>query len=356
MKRVGTLFLHALGTVMALLVMTGCVKNEFKVKFDLPSDIDRTYTLLYYASDPSKGWIEEDVVNVIKGKAEVTVPTVNPGIVYVFRAGGKEPQAIFYVERGDRIDIKGENGNPADWNISGNKVTDDITRWRLDNSKLLSDSHRQGGEGKKQLNRSVYDYVTNHPSDAASAILMLEYFDRRTDESLFRAGWNKLKDEAAEEKWKELVSRSDMSEDVAPVDKLPAVIVLKTIATGCDTIVPGRVPVLLYFTKNNVKSHKDDIAELKKLSREFPDSSSRIIADISFEPDSMARLFPVRTDSLRLAVRGWMPLGVSDIQARKMGVSRLPYLIIADGKGTVVYRGDNMEEAAAKFRNILKNN
>ena len=62
MKRVGTLFLHALGTVMALLVMTGCVKNEFKVKFDLPSDIDRTYTLLYYASDPSKGWIEEEVV------------------------------------------------------------------------------------------------------------------------------------------------------------------------------------------------------------------------------------------------------------------------------------------------------
>ncbi len=354
MKRVGTLFLHALGTVMALLVMTGCVKNEFKVKFDLPSDIDRTYTLLYYASDPSKGWIEEEVVNVIKGKAEVTVQTVNPSIVYVFRAGGKEPQAIFYVERGDRIDIKGENGNPADWNISGNKVTDDITRWRLDNRRLLSDSQRHGDEGKKQLNRSVYDYVTNHPSDAVSAILMLEYFDRRADEQLFRAGWNKLKDDAAEEKWKELISRSDMGGDVAPVDKLPAHIVLKTIATDCDTIVPGRVPMLLYFTKNNVKSHKDDIAELKKLSREFPDSSSRIIADISFEPDSMARLYPVRTDSLRLAVRGWMPLGVSDIQAREMGVGRLPYVIIADAKGAVVYRGDNMEEAAAKFRNILK--
>ena len=49
-----------------------------------------------------------------------------------------------------------------------------------------------------------------------------------------------------------------------------------------------------------------------------------------------------------------MPLGVSDIQAREMGVGRLPYVIIADAKGAVVYRGDNMEEAAAKFRNILK--
>jgi len=32
----------------------------------------------------------------------------------------------------------------------------------------------------------------------------------------------------------------------------------------------------------------------------------------------------------------------------------MPYMIVADSKGRVVYRGDNMEEAAERFRESMK--
>lgn len=339
---------------LSCLGFTDCTRNEFTVEFELPADVSSTYTLLYYASDPARGWLMEDVANVVKGQGEIKVPSVNPTLVYVFKAGNRVPQATFYAERGDRIRIVGKSGLPGEWSITGNDLTEALSEWRLANSGVIADSQKPGDAGKSKLNRKVSEYVAAHPEDPVSAILLLEYFDRRSDEAGFRKSWTSLRGAAAEVKWKELVSRSDMTVDESPHDRLPERITLNTVATGCDTIIPGRVPILLYFARNSVSTHKNDKSVLRALVREFPDSGTRVIADISFETDSMARLYPIRTDSLHKVVRGWMPLGVSDTLAAGMGVGRLPYLIVADRKGRVVYRGGNAEDAAARFRETMK--
>jgi hypothetical protein len=49
-----------------------------------------------------------------------------------------------------------------------------------------------------------------------------------------------------------------------------------------------------------------------------------------------------------------MPLGVSDSLAKAMGVSRVPYVIVAGRGGAVLYRGDDMKTAAGKFRGAMK--
>lgn len=340
-----------LWVVMAA-VLTGCVKNEFKVTFNVGADVNRTYTLVYYASDRTKGRLVESVVNLQKGNGEMPGMIVNPCLVYLFVSGAQSPQAVFYVERGDEIRVTGSGSDPVGWKISGNKITDALTGWRLSNKAAIEGARKAGGAAA--VNSAVTAYVKAHPEDPVSTLLMLCYFDRRADEALFRRTWALLKGEAAEAKWKELTSRSDMLADVPMADKLPARIVLNTIATGCDTIETGRVPMIIYFAKNNVESYHSDIDTLRQLTREYRDSARRIIADISLEPDSLARWYTARGDSLHHAVRGWMPLGVSDSLAKAMGVSRVPYVIVAARGGAVLYRGDDMKTAAGKFRGAMK--
>lgn len=326
-------------------MLTGCVKNEFEVEFMLSGDVNSTYTLVYYASDSKKGWVVEQVVPVQKGVARMTGVTRNPALVYVMATGNRNLRVAFYAERGDRIKIEGKGSDPASWTITGNHITEELSAWRA--------AHIKDVNVPNALNRGVTDYVTAHPDDPVSALLLLTVYDRRADEDGFVKAWSLLKGDAAEPEWRELVSRADMTGAEVGYE-IPKRIVLNTIETGCDTITPGRVPVLMYFTRNNVDSHKEDIKKIRRLSEETGDSSGRVIAEISFEPDSAARWYGSMRDSLRNVVRGWMPLGVSDAQARKLGVSRVPYVIVLDRRGKAVYRGDDLEAAAARMRALVK--
>lgn len=140
--------------MVLLLGLCGCRKNEFKVEFSLPDNINTTYTLIYYASDPSKGWIVEQVVPVQKGRAQGTLPTRLPALVYVMASGSTTPAAVFYAERGDDFKISGDSPDPVNWTISGNKITDRLTDWRLASKGAIEAAPRPGlGRCKAQQPR-----------------------------------------------------------------------------------------------------------------------------------------------------------------------------------------------------------
>lgn len=334
-------------TIVALMILSGCTKNEFNTSFKLSAEDDHTYTLLYYASDSRQGWVVENAVAISGGIGEFKGITRNPTLVYIL--GGRQlPLAIFYAERGDHIKFTGKGSDPAQWKIEGNKLSEELYQWLNTNADILA-----AGDYAK-INGAVEKYIRSNPENPASTILLLVYFTRRDNEAGFRNCYKMLKGEASEGKWKELVARTDMLEEYFPSLTFPKNIVLHTAATGRDTISTGRVPMILYFTRNSVGTYREDIAELRKLTRQFSDSTKRIIADISFEPDSGARYYPVRYDSLEKVVRAWMPLGVCDSTARKIGVCRVPYFMVIDKSGKIRYRGDERSKASSEFEKLMK--
>lgn len=332
---------------LVLTLLTGCRKNEFTVDMTLPATVNRAYTFLYYASDPEKGWLVENVASVEKGRAVMKGIMHNPCLVYLF-GSGKLPQAVFYVERGDEITITGDGDSPVSWGIHGNKITDRLTAWRLENRTAI-----QANDASK-INAGVARYVKERPDDPVSTILMLVYYDRRLDEAGFDRCWASLSGDAKDAEWSEICSRSDMLAELPRNAEFPSMVVLKTASTGCDTVRKGRVPMLFYFTRNTVESHDEDIKKIRRLSDEYPDSAGRIIVDVNFEPDSGARTYRMKRDSVRNAVRAWMPLGVNDETAASLGVARVPYEIVVDAKGKVVYRGDDFDQALTRFRREMK--
>lgn len=336
------------------ILLTGCVKNEFKVDAELPASVNDPYRLLYYASDPVKGWVVETVLAVEKGKGELTGMTRNPTLVYVFTSGS-QPRTFFYAERGDVVKISGKDNDPLFWSISGNKINEELTRWRGANKALLEAWRPLADQGTEALNKAVAQYVTKNPENPVSVLLLLEYYDRRSDEEGFRKTWKQLKGNALDGKWRELVSRSDMLADIEE-DALPQKLVLQTVPDGLDTIEFGKVPVLLFFTRSNVKEYQKNVGEMKEIAEASSDSASRVIANILLEPDSMLRVQNARRDTLPGVVEGWIPLGLSDSRVRNFGIGRIPYAIVVDNRKKIVYRGDDLQKARLEFKKLTHAN
>lgn len=335
------------------LLLCACTKNEVKLSFSLDGVPQETLKLDYYASDKKKGWLVEEFVNVQQGNAQSILRTVNPTLVFLAPSAGSSLTVVFYAERGDEISISGKGTDPLFYKISGNDITDALTAWRLSATKAIAEADADPTKGSAALNKLVADYVKANPENPASTILLLCYYNRRADEPGFEKTRKLLQGDALDPTWSSLAARADMIDDSPIPAKLPASLLLKT-PNGCDTLRPGKAPAILYFYRDNAPSRSDDLKALRKLADDYKDSTSRIICDICFEPDSSSHVYKMRGDSLRRAVRAWMPLGSSDSIARTLGVRRTPMLIVADQKGIIRYRGDDMSRASSTFRSLLK--
>lgn len=334
-------------------ILSSCSKNEFDIKFELTPSADGTYRAIYYASDPKKGWIVENVVNIQQGKAHLTGMVYNPCIVYLCRTSNAAQGLYLYVERGDDFTISGDGSDPAAWHVDGNKLTRQLDEWRTENRDVIVKA-RSGREADiAPLCRAVDSFVTSHPDNPAAAIILMAYYDRGYDPGRFSALMKSLRDDAADRKWIDMMARNDMPADEPAIPAIPKSLVFATVATGCDTITPGHLPTLLYFGKASLQPYRDDIAKLRQLSRSSGDSASRIIANVSFEPDSMTRWHSVNVDSLQASVQAWVPLGLSDSQIKQLGVRRIPYLIVIDRKAKAVYSGTDTDRAIETFRSLL---
>lgn len=334
-------------------ILSSCSKNEFDIKFELTPSADGTYRAIYYASDPKKGWIVENVVNIQQGKAHLTGMVYNPCIVYLCRTSNAAQGLYLYVERGDDFTISGDGSDPTAWHVDGNKLTRQLDEWRAENRDVIVKA-RSGREADiAPLCRAVESFVTSHPDDPAAAIILMAYYDRGYDPGRFSALMKSLRDDAADRKWIDMMARNDMPADEPAIPAIPKSLVFATVATGCDTITPGHLPTLLYFGKASLQPYRDDIAKLRQLSRSSGDSASRIIANVSFEPDSMTRWHSVNVDSLQASVQAWVPLGLSDSQIKQLGVRRIPYLIVIDRKAKAIYSGTDTDRAIETFRSLL---
>lgn len=329
------------------LMLGGCRKSEFNVDIQLDGSVNQTFPMLYYASDSEKGWNVDDVVEVHGGKGKLLGRTVKPTLVYIFCGGGR-PQAVFYAERGDKIEIHGKGAQPLSWEISGNKITEQLSEFRIANQEAIR------SENAKALNAAVAAFVKKEPGNPVSTLLLCIYYDRGEDEAGFSKAWKLLEGDAAEPEWSALVARGDMLVGAPQCAGKPADIVVASYGTGCDTLRIASKPSLIYFSLPSSGMQSSDIQRLRDLTKDYPDSSRRIIAEISAEPDSMRRVWDVKSDSLRKAVRGWMPLGLSDPYARQAGVKGLPYVIVTDGRGRRTYSGYDLERAEEAFRKAMK--
>lgn len=333
--------------IITALALSSCVKNKFTIDFSLPESVNTNYTVSYYASDPRGGITVETVAPIVKGKGVLKGIARNPSLVYIRNNAGAG--IALYVERGDNVKISGQNPNPASWSVEGNTLNEQWSAWRNQNQAVLEK------KDPVEINAAVARYVMENPASPVSTLLLLTSFSRISDEALFRSLWLRLEGDATLRKWTALSGRADQPDQfVATPAKLKSMAV-RSFANGVDTIrTDASKATIIFFWHSGLDSRNEAIDSLKALTREFPDSSKRVIADICLEADSLSWKSPLRRDSLTKAVRGWLPAGLADSKVMALEVKRTPFFIVFSPDGNQRYRGDDLGKASAEFRRLMK--
>lgn len=331
------------------LLLPSCVKNEFKVEFNLPPGVNTSYRLFYYASDKRTGWYMENLATIDKGKGTADCITRMPTLVYVYSLGSVYPSVVFYAERGDKIKIEGKSDDPLEWDIGGNNINRDLSQWRKENLRFLKERNSE------KINGAVADYVRKHTDSEVSTILLLTVFDRRADEKGYNDLWAMLEGDATDDDLVRLIGRSDQL-DPSTAEFHP-VRAMKLYSPG-DTLIaydPRKyAATLFYFWRNGSSMRRETIDSLRKLTQSLDYKGRGMVVSMSFDTDTTSWLTSVRSDSLQSAVNAWCFAGEADSNIMDYGVPDTPYFIVADRKGRQTYRGSDYKSAAATFRKFLK--
>lgn len=353
--------------VLALFT-SACIRNEFTVTVSLPSAINNTYRVVYYAHDKRGGFTQETAITVAKGHGEMKGITRLPTCVLIFEGSSLSPAAAFYVERGDKIEITGESASPYKWEIKGNDLTDELSEWRLENANLISLNNIEG------VNAAVEKYVSANPENPLSALLIALYYDRRFDsversENTGKKGQPgktlsgmeqliaKLRGKAADESLLNITGRSDMilHEEASRNRTLPNRIILQTDGNGVDTVsLAGGKPSLLLVRRYSADGDYAAMDSLKSALRQYRDSARRNIVELYLAADSSSWQNAISHDTLRGAVRARMPREYAEPLLMEAGITRAPWLIVTDGKGKIRYYGPSPAKALATFRSLMR--
>ncbi len=331
--------------ISILLLTAACRNNSFSLEFELSPEINANYKIAYYASDSRGGMLIETVAPVVGGKAVVKGRTVRPSIVYI-SGTGKIPMAI-YAQRGHDIKITGKSPNPYSWDVDGNDINKELSAWRQQNAEILA------SDNMAKRNEAVGEFVMKDPSSPLSALLLLTEFSRKENEHLFRRLWLALEDDARHPKWTDMIGRADQPDNYVKTPGKLKTMAVRSLHHGIDTIRTESVnATLLFFWNSGFGQRKEYVDSIRKLAAEYPDSTTRVIADICLEADSIAWKSPLRSDSIKAVIRGWMPAGLADSRLISLNVTRSPFFIVFSPDGNQRYRGSDPADALSSFREV----
>lgn len=338
---------------LMVLMLTGCGKNEFRIDFEFPQDHFGNYIVTYYASNSHRGSWMDQTASVQEGKVSLQCGTYNPTLVYITEPSNPSNSIVIYAERGDKIKISGDGPEMSDWTITGNKVTERWSEWRKEAYKEKGDT--------QSFEKSIEDYVKKNPSDKLSGIMMLTEWDRRENPEGFIKLWNALDEGVRTPRIIDMCGVSDLLSEgfvTKPDGKLEMAkdsglkqMTVRSRDNGTDTLrFAKKKATFLYLFKENDNFRKETADSLKKLTKAYSDSASRIVADIYLDSDSMTWVNFIRRDSLEGVVRAWSPRGLAEEDMAKLGVIRTPWYVVKDKKGKDTYSGDELTKALSAFR------
>lgn len=348
MKSFGINIFTILAGFIIILCSGGCIKNEFSIRFEFPKDFIGNYIVTYYAWDSHKGTWLEHTASVQEGKAEVPCVTRRPTLVYLRDASSSTSSIILYAERGDDLVITGDSSDMNAWTVTGNKISEQWSKWR-------------NATAGKDTEKSIEDFVSKNPNNELSTIMMLTEWNRDDNPDGFVKVWNSIDKGARQQEIIEMCGAPDFPGIEFTVtadgnlsrakDSKISNLEIRSKSNGLDTLKLAKAKVaMLYFYENNNSDHRVAIDSIKALTKEYKDSTQRIIANISVQTDSMIWVATLRRDTLKGVVQGWMPHGIADKKMVRLGIGRIPWVIVTGKNAQSLYSGNDINKATAAFR------
>lgn len=328
--------------IFGLLLLASCGDGDtFTVKGTIDGNPTMNVRYVFFAN----GQLNRGVTASREGKFEIKANSPEPTILEICD-NDYRPMARLYVSNGDEFECQIKRDRPYELKVEGNDVSE---RW----AKYLNDNRDELTQSASNANLTVERYVSQHPDDIVSTLLMLTSFDASHDalhaDSLmssinqqyrpavlidgFNAMLQRLVDQAVSEPVTPLLyyNRRDSLTTFSPMTKDYSLIVISDDSSPrADSIVP----------------------ELRRLSKS-PLRPKLQIIDLSMDLDTVRWHKSIASDSARWQ-QGWVAASIASPGINRLGVPSLPFYILTDSSGVQLLRSPFIKPVSQFIENTLE--
>lgn len=294
-------------------------------------------------------WATEEGVKEVKAvsnnnRFEFQGMSPDPALVIIYDSQNRLI-AHFVMENGDHMQLRGDINDIYGIQVKGNDVNEQWYQFIFDHRAEYQEfSH-------KNLDASIEKYVTEHPSELLSTLLLVVDYSQLNNQQKMKELLEKISKDAKPEwlmkAYQRLVERRPKSSS-----KIGSLLLFEDNGDFGSINATTAKATLLYLWVNNT-SHNNEMGMLKVLADDFPDKNKLQICDIYIDPDTASWRGYTKNDGSTWR-HFWAPEGPLNNQIKPLCVTSTPLYVVTDSLGNVIYNGADIMEANAKVRQIVK--
>lgn len=317
--------------VVCSLILWSCGDSE---TFTIEGTVDGNATInlrfLYYTNNT----LVKGLTAAREGKFEYKGVAPTPTIVEILDNDYRLLGRLFVVN-GDNIECHLTRNAPNAIKVSGSGISERWADFLNDNADALS---------TRQANDIIENYVSKHPDDIVSTLLLLTSYDASDNalraDSLMASINTEVRPSTLVAGFNSLLQRLVADSATQP---LTAISCMNMNDSLVETDHAARPLSLIAFSDNSSGRSDSIVPALKRLNRQ---SKKLQLIDISLDRDTISWHKSVRPDSAK-----WQQLWVAGSLAspgiERLGVPSVPYFIVTDSTGTQLLRTPSVSRAEA---------
>ena len=313
--------------------------------FTIEGTVDGNATInlrfIYYTN----GTLVKGLTAARDGKFEYKGVSTTPTVVEIldndYRLMGR-----VYVTNGDRIECHLTRNAPNAINVTGNEISERWAEFLNKNANLLESS---------DANLIIEKYITEHPDDIVSTLLMITSYDASNDayraDSIMSIINPEVRPSVMVEGFNALLQRLVTSTATEPVSPISGI----SMRDSLIEFNPAAKKISIIVLSDAESGRRDSIVPaLKRLHRKSLRSKLQI-GDVCLDRDTATWHQSVRPDSA-----GWPQIWVAGALASpgidRLGISRLPYFIVTDSTGNQVLRTPSIKRVESFVDGLISDN
>jgi len=340
--RIKTWLLHA--TILLTLLLTSCGSDgTFRINGEIEGYGTGNLRIVYM----HRGTLQNVTATAIDGKFSMSGRTSEPVLARLYTGNGRLIGA-FIADDGETIEAHFKLGSPSATKLDGNSDSERLADFLHEHADDVDNARH------KPLNAAIANYVRSNPDRYTSGALMTAYFHTPGHEAEALELIGLLSDDVASST--SARGLADMLLPMAsPLDSLSLnSFRIFMAADSAITVNPANTSVsLLMLIKAETRTSDSLKASLTRLAPLAKADKLQVI-DISADHDTaawqeslrqLAKADSTATRKNKFLKRGWTPdpYGIAGLE--HVPVAALPWFIVADSTGSVLYRGRSLSAA-----------
>ena len=323
--------------LLCVLAMTfaGCSGgDEFRVIGTVENLGTQNLRVVYYTDKA----LQMQTTTAIDGQFQFAGNAQKETLLEIFTTD-RAPLASLLVKNGQTVKLSLDRSEPSDWKVEGSPESKRLADFVKKNAEVLY------GGSAPEINSVVSEYVGSNRDDMISTVVMMKYYDATGNEtqcdSLFEIISHDARPDYLCEGVRAMIAAEasyDMATTLMPMN----------LYTEDDSMMVYRPDEykgsVVAFSDAEHGNRQMLLGGLRKMRKDY-DKKQVAVVEISMAEDTAAWHKSIAADSATW-VQAWLPGAVASPAVMALRVPRVPYYVVADSTGRLLYRGVSADDAS----------